>query len=290
MRILASLMTAILFMMPLTAFPRVSAGAQDAPAADSADTLSLFAVNVGKADSLLLRSGSSVYLIDTGRGHNSDTVQQALSLFGITRLDGVIITHMDSDHVGGLKKLLKSDIQVSKVYVPPFFLPEKDDEDNPAVKAAKKQNAEIIQLSVGDELPLEGGTLRVLGPLRAAKDKEDNNSLVLLAETSAGSMLLCGDMEFPEESQLLSAGLIPRADVLKIANHGDNDATSEALLQAVQPRAAVISTSTEEKSSTPSTRVLRLLQNWKVDVYQTQETNLGVLLTLQNGDLSVQKY
>ena len=97
-------------------------------------------------------------------------------------------------------------------------------------------------------------------------------------------------MEFPEESQLLSAGLIPRADVLKIANHGDNDATSEALLQAVQPRAAVISTSTEEKSSTPSTRVLRLLQNWKVDVYQTQETSLGVLLTLQNGDLSVQKY
>jgi hypothetical protein len=46
MRILASLMTATLFMMPLTALPRVSAGAQDAPAAESADTLSLFAVNV----------------------------------------------------------------------------------------------------------------------------------------------------------------------------------------------------------------------------------------------------
>ena len=226
MRIIASLMTAILFILPLSAFPRVSAGAQDAPVSDSADTLSLFAVNVGKADSLLLRSGNSVYLIDTGRGHNSDTVQQALSLFGITRLDGVIITHMDSDHVGGLKKLLKSDIQVSKVYIPPFFLPEKDDEDNPAEKAAKKQDAEIIQLSTEDELPLEGGTLRVLGPVRAAKDKEDNNSLVLLAETSAGSMLLCGDMEFPEESDLLSAGLISRADVLKVANHGDNDATS----------------------------------------------------------------
>ena len=291
MRLIVSLMMAMMIALPLSVDSAVSAGAAENPASGSSEPLSLFAINVGKADSLLLRSGENAYLIDTGRGRTSDSVEDALAMLGVTSLDAVIITHMDSDHVGGLKKLLKSDIRVSTVCIPPFFLPEDDKKDeNPAYKAAKKQNVEIVRLNAGDELPLEGGVLRVLGPLRAATDKEDNNSLVLLAETSAGRMLLCGDMEFPEEADLLAAGVIPQADVLKIPNHGDNDATSEALLQAVQPRAAVISTSTEEKESTPARRVMRLLQSRNVEIWQTQDTELGVLLTLQNGELTVHTY
>ena len=144
------------------------------------------------------------------------------------------------------------------------------------------------RLQGGDQLPLDGGELRVLGPLHEARDKEDNNSLVLFARAAGGSMLLAGDMEFPEESDLLSAGVIPQADVLKIGNHGDNDATSEALLNAVQPKVAVISTSTDEKSSTPSSRVLRLLSKWNVEVFQTQEAKTGILVTIRDGNIDVE--
>ena len=72
----------------------------------AAEEMSLLVLNVGKADAMLLRSGDSAYLIDTGRGRTFDTLEKALDSLNVAHLDGVIITHTDSDHVGGLKKLL----------------------------------------------------------------------------------------------------------------------------------------------------------------------------------------
>ena len=56
-------------------------------------------------------------------------------------------------------------------------------------------------------------------------------------------MLLTGDMEYDEENDLLAAGVIPSCEVLKVGHHGRDDATSAALVAAVQPKVAVISTS-----------------------------------------------
>ena len=77
--------------------------------------MSLLAVNVRKADALLLRCGESAYLIDTGTKKQADTLLSALRREGVTRLTGVILTHTHSDHTGGLKALLASEIVVEKI-------------------------------------------------------------------------------------------------------------------------------------------------------------------------------
>jgi len=259
-----------------------------AAAAGAGEEMSLYVLNVGKADSMILRSGENIYLIDTGRGSTMDVTESALKEEGITHLDAVIITHMDSDHVGGLKKLLKSDVTLDHIYVPAYFLQEEKDKENPAIKAAEKQGRETEILEAGQTLPLGEGKITVLGPISPATDKEDNNSLVLLAEAAGGSILLGGDMEFPEEASLLRAGVIPRADVLKVPNHGDGDATSEEFLRAVQPKIAVISTSTEEKETTPDPRIMELLEQMNVETYQTQDSRTGVLVTLRDGEAAVE--
>lgn len=259
-----------------------------AAAAGAGEEMSLYVLNVGKADSMILRSGENIYLIDTGRGSTMDVTESALKEEGITHLDAVIITHMDSDHVGGLKKLLKSDVTLDHIYVPAYFLQEEKDKENPAIKAAEKQGRETEILEAGQTLPLGEGKITVLGPISPATDKEDNNSLVLLAEAAGGSILLGGDMEFPEEASLLRAGVIPRADVLKVPNHGDGDATSEEFLRTVQPKIAVISTSTEEKETTPDPRVMELLEQMNVETYQTQDSRTGVLVTLRDGEAAVE--
>ena len=259
-----------------------------AAAAGAGEEMSLYVLNVGKADSMILRSGENIYLIDTGRGRTMDVTESALKEEGITHLDAVIITHMDSDHVGGLKKLLKSDVTLDHIYVPAYYLQEEKDKENPAIKAAEKQGRETEILEAGQTLPLGEGKITVLGPISPATDKEDNNSLVLLAEAAGGSILLGGDMEFPEEAALLSAGVIPRADVLKVPNHGDGDATSEEFLRAVQPKIAVISTSTEEKETTPDPRIMELLEQMNVETYQTQDSRTGVLVTLRDGEAAVE--
>ena len=262
------------------------------PAAETTDPteatemeLSLLAVNVGKADALLLRSGETAYLIDTGTKKSFDQLYRVLKEEGVNSLTGVILTHTDSDHVGGLKQLMESDLDIKAVYASAYYLLKDDKKKHPAVKALKKSDLEVQFIRGGDRLPLDGGTLEVLGPLEESDDKDDNNSLVMLATGGGGSMLLAGDMEFPEEESLLKARAIPKADVLKVGNHGDDDATSDALIQAVSPKVAVISTSTAEKADTPSPRVLRLLNSWKIAVLQTQETENGVLVTLRGGEI-----
>ena len=144
---------------------------------------------------------------------------------------------------------------------------------------------DVTWLQAGDTLPLDGGTLTVLGPVEKNGEAENCNSLVLLAEGGGGRILLAGDMEFPEESTLLNAGADLKADVLKVGNHGENDATSNAFIAAVQPSLAVIPTDSEEEPDTPSPRVLRLLETWNVAVKVTQDASVGVLVTLRDGEV-----
>lgn len=247
--------------------------------------LTLFAVNVGKGDALLLNSGAETYLIDAGLQENWGDLSRALKVLQVTRLTGVILTHTDKDHAGGLLPLATSSIEVENWYASAHYADIKKESKHPAVEAAALRGETVTFLRAGDELPLGAGRLTVVGPI-SASEVENCNSLVLVAEASGGKMLLAGDMEFPEEKELIAAGAIPRCDVIKIGNHGENDATSEALIRAVQPRVAVISTSTATEPDTPSTRVLAQLYAARVALYQTQDAQSGVLVTIDQGEVT----
>ena len=247
--------------------------------------MSLLAINVRKADALLLRCGTSAYLIDTGSKKSADDMLAVLRGEGITRLTGVILTHTHADHVGGLKALLESGIEIENIYTSKYYVLKKEDGKHPVDKAIKKTDYEVTYLASGDTLPLDGGKLTVVGPLEKNEEAENCNSLVLLAEGGGGSILLTGDMEFPEEASLLDAGLIPHADVLKIANHGESDATSDALVAAVSPSLAVISTNTVDEPDTPDPRVMRLLSGANIPVLITQDSEQGILVTLRGGEI-----
>jgi competence protein ComEC len=247
--------------------------------------MSLLAINVRKADALLLRCGTSAYLIDTGTKKSADDMLAVLRGEGITRLNGVILTHTHADHVGGLKALLESGIEIENIYTSKYYVLKKEDGKHPVDKAIKKKDYEVTYLAAGDTLPLDGGKLTVVGPLEKNEEAENCNSLVLLAEGGGGSILLTGDMEFPEEASLLNAGLIPHADVLKIANHGESDATSDALVAAVSPSLAVISTNTVDEPDTPDPRVMRLLSGAGIPVLITQDSEQGIQVTLRNGEI-----
>ncbi len=250
--------------------------------------MSLLAINVGKADCLLLQSGNSAYLVDTGTKKTADKVLETLKAFGVGRLDGIFLTHTHEDHTGGLKKIIESGLPAAAVYTPAFYTLKKDDDKHPIEKALKKTEIKAVSLKAGDKLPLEGGSILVLGPVEKS-DSDNNNSLVLLAEGGGGTVLLTGDMEFPEEQTLLKAGIPKRVSVLKVANHGESDATSEALLEAAAPSLAVISTSSKEEPDTPSPRVMKRLEKYRVPVVQTQDSKTGVLIKIQDGKIVTEK-
>ena len=100
-------------------------------------------------------------------------------------------------------------------------------------------------------------TFEVLGPLQDYAES-NNDSTVFRLQYDGFSMLFCGDMEAQAERDLLEDGAVLRADVLKVAHHGSDTSTSAALLEAVQPRYAVIS-SGEDRSMLPRNAVLQRL-------------------------------
>lgn len=255
--------------------------------ARAAETMTLFAVNVGKADALLLQCGETTYLIDAGSAESWGELSRALRMLGVERLDGVIVTHTDKDHIGGVPMLAASDVEVGAWYASRYFADVKE-KAHPVLLAARSRGQEVVWLSDGDSLPLGGGTLTVLAPA-AYSDEENDNSLVLLAEGAGGRMLLMGDMELTGEQALLERHPdLPRCQVLKVAHHGGADATSKALLSLVKPQVAVISTSTEARPETPAQTVLWNLAKKGVSVGVTQDCGAGVLVTLENGLASME--
>ena len=245
-------------------------------------------INVGKADAALFLLGDQRFLVDTGTKGSYDQLERVLDAYGVTRLSGVVITHTDKDHVGGLKKLLKSDIAVDRVYAGTLHS-EKSLEDHPVYEAAEKYDAPLTWLSAGETVELaDGCAFHVLGPLSQDDEEENNNSLVLRLTTPQGDMLLTGDMELQEESELIEAGLISQAAVLKVAHHGNEDATSWQFALLARPQWAVISTSSVEKPETPSSKVLSRLKDVKANVAVTQDAEVGILVTLEDGQAAAE--
>lgn len=257
-------------------------------AARAEEAVSLTAISVGKGDALLLEVGAQRYLIDTGRPWAWGRLASALSELGVKELDGVILTHTDKDHAGGLLPLAQSDVQVGAWYAASLYAAPKKQEKHPMVVAAALRGQQVKFLNAGDEIPCDGGTIAVLAPLALDAEVENNNSLVLRVQTAQGALLLTGDMEFDEEAQLLATGQSLAADVLKVPHHGEDDATGAALVRAVSPKLAVICTDTEEEPDTPDPVVLATLEQAGADVVVTQDAEMAVRVTLQGGEPGVE--
>ena len=249
------------------------------------DVRALF-INVRKADAALFFLGDARYLVDTGHKNSFDQLQRVLEAFEIQKLDGVFVTHTDKDHVGGLKKLLKGGMQVDMLYASALHS-EKSDEDHPVYEAAEKYAVPLTWLKAGDQVDAGNGCVfNVIGPLYRDAQKENNNSLVMYLETPHGTMLLTGDMEKPEEADLLSAGVIRHVPVLKVGNHGEGDATGKDFAMAVRPDWSIISTNTEDEPDTPDDDTLSRLYKTGTKIAVTQDAEVGIMVILRDGKVA----
>lgn len=257
-------------------------------AEEDAELMWMYVCSVGKADAIFIGTGDrdSVCLIDAGYAHSRGKILAAMEWLGVEKLDAVFVTHTDDDHVGGLEWLAESDIEIGAWYASAMYTEVKKEEKHPAVKAAKLDGQTVNWLKAGDSVALDGAVLDVLGPSVLNTDKDDNNSLVMMLRSAQGKILLAGDMEFEQESVLMSTGADLKCDVLKVGNHADNDTGSEAFIRAASPKIAVISTSTEEKPETPDPRLMNLLESTGAQVAVTQNANGGIFIKLSDGTLT----
>lgn len=229
----------------------------------------LTVLKVGKADAIVLQSSGYVILIDTGEDEDSREILDFLKKRKISRLDAMIVTHYDKDHVGGADGVLQAmDVQV--LYDANYEADSDDYREYLAAIAA----CGVDRVRVTAPLTLAFGqlTLRLL-PTLLDTDSDNDNSLVLCASDGLHTFLFAADAEEARTDELLAEG-IGHHDVLKLPHHGRYKENLAALLDAVSPEFALI---TDSDKNPAAEETLRLLEDRGIDTYQTREGPISVL-------------
>ncbi len=248
--------------------------------AEETHDFSVMFINVGRADATLIQVDGLSYLIDTGEKSSVPALYAALEIMDVQKLKAVFLTHTHGDHIGGMEALADR-YEIGTLYSA-MISEDKKDGTNKIKELAAALSTPHIQLAAGDKVELtpEIG-FDVLGPLEYNNDDDNDNSLVLKLSINGKTFLFTGDMQFAEETTLLKADVDLSADVLKVGNHGNPDATSQEFAAAVSPEIAVIPTDTSVDEDSANERVVSALKG--AEVFVTQDYPYGILLTVDAG-------
>lgn len=228
--------------------------------------LTVYVIDVGKADAILIETPEGAVLSDCATAEQAETVLRVLKQRDIQKLRAVWISHADSDHVGGLTQILR-EVPAEEVIVSPY-----------TELTGLPEGQAVRTVCAGEMITYGEAEFRVLAPLEDLESTNEN-SLVYKLSYKDFSMLFCGDIEEKAESLLLDAyGDTLRADVLKVPHHGSASATGDGLLEAVQPRYAIIS-SGEDRNLLPRNETLKRLDDHGIEIFRTDENGSVAVLT-----------
>lgn len=223
-------------------------------------------LDVGQGQCVLLQSGGRNYLVDCGGDSDTqaaDTAAETLLSMGIHKLDGVIVTHYDRDHAGGVGYLL-SRIAADRVYLP-------DSADTDGLLDTILPFCRGNEFFVDEDLELSwgGSKLILYGPLVSGSDNESGISI--LFDGQKCDILITGDMSTLGEMLLVKTKHIPQVTAIVAGHHGSRTSTGELLLTAAKPEYAFISVGEDNYYGHPSGEVLARLQAHGCKVYRTDQ-------------------
>lgn len=221
-------------------------------------------LDVGQGQCILLHSDGKTFMVDCG-GDNSDSAAdlaiQTLYAQGITRLDGLVLTHYDADHAGGVASIL-SRMQVDTLFLP--ALP-----DDAGMEAAIKDAAKGNVVTVEKDMMLTFGETYLSIFSSQDLDSTNESSLCVLFQKRNCDILITGDRSTTGELMLLQTGRIPDIDILVAGHHGSESSTGEFLLKTTKPETVIISVGADNRYGHPSDTVLERLNSYGCTVRRT---------------------
>jgi beta-lactamase superfamily II metal-dependent hydrolase len=260
------------------------------PASTGGDPLTVAFLDIGQGDSILIRSpNGTTMLIDGGNSNRdaSDVIIPKLREWGADRLNVMVATHPDADHIGGLPAVLENfsvetvaltgQVHTTQVYE--RFLTD-----------IRNLNIDAIRVRTGTAIPFDAAVqLEVLGPDDSLVVEGDNNNASIVIKLTYGqvSFLFTGDAEADEEASILASGADVRSTILKAGHHGSRSSTGQAFLAAVDPQLAIISAGDGNRYGHPHQEVLDRLNAAGVQIYRTDQSGT-ITITTDGSTISIQ--
>ena len=229
--------------------------------------LDALVLDVGQGQSVALASGGAFALVDCGSANSwkdpGETAARQLAAMGCKRLDVLLLTHYDKDHVSGVTGLLER-LEVGTLLVP--------EAENGAglqtvvLSAAGEHGATVRFVTAEERLDFGRGTLTVYPPLGDGGDND--RGLSVLASAGENDFLITGDMDAATEKKLLETYDLPDVEALVAGHHGSKYACSQALLEAVRPETACVSVGSNSYGPPADETLLRLARRG-CEIYRT---------------------
>ena len=221
-------------------------------------------LDMGDADAAMLRQEKHVLVVDAGEyGGDLASYLRAEHL----PVDLLVLTHLHSDHAGGVRELLDEGIPIRQCVMPSGALEADFDEEVLPLLARMEANGTVIEtVCRGDILQWAEGKLTVLFPPEGFSASNANDgSMALLVEAEGVKLLLTGDLS-AQYGQYAAVS----ADVVKAAHHGSKNGTTQAFLDESAPSAVLVSTKRESAAD-----YLRGITD--ADVYSTLESGAIII-------------
>lgn len=230
------------------------------------DECRMTVLDVGQGQAIILQSGGKTWVVDCGGDYAEDaadaTAEKLLSM-GISRVDGIILTHYDEDHSGGVEYLL------TRIDTELLLLPHSNDENG--VGDRLRDAGPEGTLTVQEDLSVTADSceLTLFAPISYNSGNE--SSMAVLFQTENCAILITGDMGESGERLLMKYHELPKVDALVVGHHGSKTSTSELLLDTVRPDYAFISVSENNRYGHPATTVLERLLEFGCMIFRTDQ-------------------
>ncbi|MBQ4531471.1 MAG: DNA internalization-related competence protein ComEC/Rec2 [Lachnospiraceae bacterium] len=241
------------------------------------EPLRITMLDVGQGDCMVLEyEQKEVYLVDGGSSDVKQVGKYRIVPFlkseGIRKIQGIFISHMDSDHISGIKELLeyeqKGEFQIDTVYLPDIS--GKDEAYQEMETLISQSGIPIVY--VARNMILQSGNLgfQILQPLQLGNYSEKNEtSMVFNLKYKEFSMLFTGDIEGKGEAELKSSGLLEDITVLKAAHHGSEYTMCQETLNQITPEVTLISCGKDNSYGHPHKALLERINNLNSQIYVT---------------------